>query len=141
MIEGKVAREFIDAYVGKKEPKLIKVAEGLRRLMKKTVKGCRESVNPWKIPTFESNGQMCFFMVGKNHVTFGFIRGTALPDPERLLEGTGKSVRHVKLREVKDLKRPALKKLIVAAVKLNKRKPMAGMKVEMNKSRGKEAKK
>jgi len=32
------------------------------------------SVNQWKIPTFESNGPMCFFMMGKNHVTFGFLR-------------------------------------------------------------------
>jgi hypothetical protein len=37
-------------------------------------------------------------MVGKNHVTFGFHYGTSLDDPERLLEGTGKNLRHVKLR-------------------------------------------
>ena len=80
-------------------------------------------------------------MVGKNHVTFGFLRGTSLPDPEKLLEGTGKNLRHVKLWTVEDLKRPALKKLIVEAAKLNKRKPMKGMKVDMNKRRGKEAKK
>jgi hypothetical protein len=48
----------------------------------------------------------------------------------------------VKVRTVADVKRPALKKLIVEAAKLNKRKPMAGMKVEMNKrKRGKKAKK
>jgi hypothetical protein len=80
-------------------------------------------------------------MTGKEHVTFIFLRGAALPDPEGLLEGTGKSVRHVKMRTVEDLKRPALKKLIVEAAKLNKRKPMEGMKVEMNKRKGKEAKK
>ncbi len=127
VMEGKEAREWIDSYVEKKESNLIEVAEGLRRLMKKTVKGCTESVNPWRIPTFESNGQMCFFMVVKNHVTFGFIRGTALADPEGLLEGTGKSVRHVKLRAVEDLKRPALRKLILAEVKRNKKEPMVGM--------------
>jgi len=97
-------------------------------------------VNPWKIPSFDSNGTVCGFMTGKEHVTFIFLRGAVLPDPEGLLEGTGKSVRHVKVRTVGDLKRPALKKLIVEAAKLNKRKPMKGMKVDMNKRRGKEAK-
>jgi hypothetical protein len=129
-IAGKEAVAWIDAYVDMKGSKLILVAEGLRRLMKKNVAGVKESVNAWKIPTFESNGPMCFFMVGKNHVTFGFLRGTALPDPKGLLEGTGKSLRHVKLREVEDLKRPELRKLIAEAVKLNKKEPMVGMKAK-----------
>jgi hypothetical protein len=129
-IAGKEAMAWIDDYVEKKGAKLLPVAEGLRRLMKKTVVGVKESVNPWKIPTFESNGPMCFFMMGKNHVTFGFLRGAALADPQGLLEGTGKSLRHVKLRTVADLKKPELKKLIVEAVKLNHKEPMEGMKVK-----------
>ena len=129
-IAGKEAVAWIDDYVEKKGAKLLPVGKGLRRLMKKTVAGVKESVNPWKIPTFESNGPMCFFMVGKNHVTFGFLRGTALVDPKGLLEGTGKSLRHVKLRTVEDLKKPELKKLIVEAVKLNQKEPMEGMKVK-----------
>jgi len=119
----------VDRYIcGKKEGELRELAQGLRRLMKKTVPGTRESVNPWKIPTFESNGPMCFFMVGKNHVTFGFLRGTSLPDPAGLLEGEGKNLRHVKLHLMDDLSEPALKKLIQAAAKLNKKEPMEGMK-------------
>lgn len=129
-MEGKAAREWIDGYVEKKGPKLVEVAEGLRRLMKKTVSGCKETVNPWELPTFESNGPMCNFSIGKDHVTFGFLRGTSLADPEKLLEGTGKNLRHVKLRGVEDLKRPGLKRLIVAAVKLNRKEPMEGMRVK-----------
>ena len=89
-------------------------------MLKKAAKGCSESVNPWKIPTFESNGPMCMLMVGKKHVTFEFLRGTSLPDPEKLLKGTGKNLRHVKLRSLEDLQNPALTKLLVAATKLNK---------------------
>lgn len=121
-------RKWIDTYVQVKGAKLGDVAQGLRRLMKMTVPGTTESVNPWKIPTFESNGPMCFFMVGKNHVTFGFLRGTSLPDPTKLLEGTGKSLRHVKLRSCEDLRNPALKKLMQSAARLNKKEPMEGMK-------------
>jgi hypothetical protein len=129
-IAGKEAIVWIDEYVEKKGTKLIPIAKGLRRLMKKTVAEVKESVNAWKIPTFESNGPMCFFMLGKNHVSFGFLRGTALPDPEGLLEGTGKSLRHVKLRALEDLKRPELKRLIGEAVKLNRKEPTEGMRVK-----------
>ena len=139
-IEGKEGRAWIDEYV-ERAGKLKDVTKGLRALVKKTVPGCEEYVNPWKIPSFDSDGMVCGLMTGKEHVTFIFLRGAALPDPEGLLEGTGKSVRHVKVRTVADVKKPALKKLIVEAAKLNKRKPMAGMKVDMNKRRGKGAKK
>jgi hypothetical protein len=140
-IEGKEGRAWIDEYV-EKAGKLKDVVKGLRALVKKTLAGSEEYVNPWKIPSFDSNGTVCGFMTGKEHVTFIFLRGAALPDPEGLLEGTGKSVRHVKVRTVADVKKPALKKLIMEAAKLNKRKPMKGMKVDMNKRRrSKEAKK
>jgi hypothetical protein len=128
-IEGKAAVTWINTYVEKKGPKFLPVAEALRRLMKRTVVGGKESVNAWKIPTFESNGPMCFFMVGKNHVTFGFLRGTALKDAAGLLEGTGKNLRHVKLRTVGDLRSPELKKLIAEAARLNKKEPGGGKKM------------
>jgi hypothetical protein len=121
-------RKWIYAYLEAKDTELGQVAQTLRRLVKKLVPGTTESVNAWKIPTFESNGPMCFFMVGKNHVTFGFLRGTSLPDPAKLLEGTGKNLRHVKLRTTEDLRKPALKKLVQAAARLNKKEPIEGMK-------------
>jgi hypothetical protein len=139
-IEGKEGRAWIDEYVAK-SGNMKGVLKGLRALVKKTIARCEEYVNPWKIPSFDSNGTVCGFMTGKEHVTFIFLRGAALPDPEGLLEGTGKSVRHVKVRTAADVKKPGLKKLIVEAAKLNKREPMKGMKVDMDKRRGKEVKK
>jgi hypothetical protein len=121
-------REWIDEYVARKGRELGGVAQALRRLMKNTVPDTKETVNPWKMPTFESNGPMCYFSLAKNHITFGFLRGTSLPDPAKLLDGTGKSLRHVKLRSMDDLGKPALKKLIQAAARLNKKEPMDGMK-------------
>jgi hypothetical protein len=52
-----------------------------------------------------------------------------LPDPSHLLEGTGKSLRHVEVQRKEELKNPALRKLIQAAVLLNKKEPMQGMKL------------
>ena len=133
-IEGKQAGMWINDYL-RKAGDFEAAAKALRALVKKTVNGVEEYVNPWKIPSFDSNGPLCCFMVGKEHVTFAFMRGAALPDPEKLLEGTGKGVRHVKLRSVADVKRPGVKKLIVEAAKLNKKDPPSGMMVGMEKRR------
>ncbi len=135
-IEGKQAEIWINDYV-KKAGDCAAVAKAVRVLVKKSVKGVEEYVNPWKIPSFDSNGPLCGFMVGKEHVTFVFMRGAALSDPEKLLEGTGKCVRHVKLRSVADVKRPGVKKLIVEAAKLNKKDPPSGMMVGMEKRKRK----
>lgn len=50
------------------------------------------------------------------HVSIGFYRGTELPDPTSLLEGTGKLHRHVKIRAEEDLRRPELRDLFAAAL-------------------------
>ncbi|MEU6084408.1 DUF1801 domain-containing protein [Streptomyces sp. NPDC047108] len=49
------------------------------------------------------------------HVVLGFYYGAELPDPEGILEGTGKSMRHVKIRTREDLENPALRKLVEIA--------------------------
>lgn len=54
----------------------------------------------------------CWIMPATNHVNLGFNYGAELPDPKKLLEGTGKIFRHVKIKSVKDLTNPALVKLL-----------------------------
>jgi hypothetical protein len=53
----------------------------------------------------------------KEYVQLFFLRGTELTDPDELLEGTGKKLRHVKVRDAAELKRPALRRLMKRAVK------------------------
>ena len=48
----------------------------------------------------------------KAHVNVGFFQGAELPDPAGLLEGSGKSMRHVKLRPGAAMNSAALHKLI-----------------------------
>ncbi len=49
------------------------------------------------------------------HVNVGFFRGAELSDPHDLLEGSGKFMRHVKLRPGIEINAGALKKLIETA--------------------------
>lgn len=51
----------------------------------------------------------------KAHVNVGFFRGAELADPENLLEGTGKLMRHVKLKSDRDVDTTALTTLIKTA--------------------------
>ena len=49
------------------------------------------------------------------HVNVGFFRGAELGDPTGLLQGTGKFMRHVKLRPGHDVDTAALRQLITTA--------------------------
>lgn len=51
----------------------------------------------------------------KSHVNVGFFCGAELADPAGLLEGTGKFMRHVKLRPNSDINAAALTQLIESA--------------------------
>jgi hypothetical protein len=51
----------------------------------------------------------------KAHVNVGFFRGAEIADPTRMLEGTGKFMRHVKLRPESSVDVTALTELIRAA--------------------------
>ncbi len=50
-----------------------------------------------------------------SHVNVGFFQGASLPDPARLLQGTGKFMRHVKLRPGTATDAAALSTLISTA--------------------------
>lgn len=51
----------------------------------------------------------------RSHVNLGFFHGTALPDPAGLLEGSGRCMRHVKLRPQAPVDAQPLAALIAAA--------------------------
>ena len=58
-----------------------------------------------------------FFYLGlfKNHMNLGFSYGADLPDPQNLLEGAGKLLRHIKITSSDQLEMPALRRLLAAA--------------------------
>lgn len=59
----------------------------------------------------------CYIAVYTGHVNLGFTRGVDLEDQEGLLIGEGKQMRHLKILELRDLKRPYLRPFIRAAIK------------------------
>ncbi|MDX1417125.1 MAG: DUF1801 domain-containing protein [Candidatus Promineifilaceae bacterium] len=57
-----------------------------------------------------------YIMPHKNWVNLGFYKGAELPDPDQLLEGTGKNLRHIKNRSLAAAERPQIRTLITAAI-------------------------
>ena len=58
----------------------------------------------------------CYIGAHKQHVNLGFYRGADLPEPEGLLEGTGKVLRHVKVRELDEVEQPSLRQLVLLSL-------------------------
>ncbi len=61
-----------------------------------------------------------------HHVNVGFFAGASLPDPARLLEGSGRSMRHVKIRAGARVDEGALAALIESAYEEMKERVEAG---------------
>ena len=57
----------------------------------------------------------CWLAPASDHLVFGFYYGSELLDPARLLGGTGRLMRHVKIRAAEDLDDPALRQLVRVA--------------------------
>ncbi|HXO33541.1 MAG TPA: DUF1801 domain-containing protein [Candidatus Acidoferrales bacterium] len=58
----------------------------------------------------------CYIATNAGHVNLGFPRGSTLPDPNRVLEGEGKAMRHIKLRSQRDVERPFVRRYIQTAM-------------------------
>jgi hypothetical protein len=59
---------------------------------------------------------ICVLIPQKDRVNFGFPKGTELPDPKKLLEGTGKKARHVKVRTAEQASAKPLRELLIASI-------------------------
>jgi hypothetical protein len=58
----------------------------------------------------------CYIATNAKHVNLGFPRGASLADPQRVLEGDGKTMRHIKFASLGDVERPFVRRYIQAAM-------------------------
>ena len=123
--KGKTVESYIDRLDGWQA----EAVAALHKLILAAAPQCTSSIK-WAQPVYEQGGPFAYMKAFKNHVNFGFWRGVDLPDPKGLLEGTGDSMRHVKITSTKDIQPAAFKALVKAAVKMNQEKgnPTKGIK-------------
>ena len=97
--KGKDVQSYVDAI----EPGKRALVEALRKFVRREAPQLTEQIK-WGNLCWIGKGNVCWIIVYKDHVDFGFFNGAKLKDPEGLLEGTGKGLRHVKVRESKDIR-------------------------------------
>lgn len=70
------------------------------------------SETKWRMPWLAGKDLVLFGGPFTRQVGVEFWRGSSLPDPHCLLEGTGKNLRHVKLRTIAEARAPEFASLI-----------------------------
>lgn len=93
-----------------------KLALGLRELVLEEMAPCHENIyDAYSAvaigygPTDKLSDGVFHIAVYTKGVNLGFNHGATLDDPEGLLEGAGKQIRHIKIRTPSDLARPEVR--------------------------------
>jgi hypothetical protein len=111
------ADDWFDSLSGDNE----QILRELRKLVLSLHNNFLEEIK-WNQPCYKLNRHVCYLNKAKSHSVLGFQQGTHLPDPQRLLEGTGKDMRHIKVGSANDINKPAFKALIKYAIKIDQAK-------------------
>jgi hypothetical protein len=109
---------FLEAY----DRHISDLALALREIVLEEAPDASESV--YQVYTvaiwFGFSGKMkdmfCYIATNAKHVNLGFPRGTSLADPQHVLEGDGKTMRHIKFASLGDVERPFVRRYIQAAM-------------------------
>ena len=105
----------IDAWMTERAGELGAIAHQWFEVMRKCGDEVRELLHDGCPTACLGDAPFGYVNVFTSHVNVGFFHGAALSDPARLLEGAGKSMRHVKLKPGVDSNAAALSTLIETA--------------------------
>src|ERR1041385_4787993 len=101
-----------DEYLADQPPKNRSIIRGLRRFVKRVAPELEESVKWGNGCWLKGKIPIAYVYSAPDYVQFGFLRGSALKDPKKLLEGKGQYVRHIKVRKPSDIDEAAFRALL-----------------------------
>lgn len=105
----------VDAWLDTRSPELGTIARRWFEAMRACGPDVRELLHDGHPTACIGDSAFGYVNAFTSHVNVGFFRGAELADPDGLLEGTGRFMRHVKLRPGVAVDEAALRGLIVAA--------------------------
>ncbi|MGH9536665.1 MAG: DUF1801 domain-containing protein [Terriglobales bacterium] len=115
-LNGAVERDpAIEAWMKERAGELGIIARQWFEVIRKCGDEVRELLHDGCPTACLGDAAFAYVNVFTSHINVGFFQGAALPDPARLLQGTGKFMRHVKLRPGTATNAAALRVLIDAA--------------------------
>ena len=111
------------AWTARQAPELRTVARKARALVKAAFPDFVEYVHYGVIKygrTTALRDWLVYISGQRDHLNLGFVQGlgAAVPDPTGLIEGSGRAMRHMKLRTVADAERPGVRAILRAAAKV-----------------------
>jgi hypothetical protein len=109
--------EFVESKV---LPEFRPIVAAIRSLMKASAPDAKE-VMSYGLPMYIQRQTLAWISPNKKGITFSFTYGAAFEDKYGLLRQVGKHARHVKMKSLGEVNKPALRYYIKQALKLDKR--------------------
>jgi hypothetical protein len=119
--QGDTPSKKIDARIKELDDWRGKTLGSLRKIIKQADPDVVEEWK-WNVPVWSHDGIICTGETYKSHVKLTFARGAAVKDPSKLFNSSleGNTRRAIDFKEGDEIDEDALKKLIRAAVAVNK---------------------
>lgn len=108
----------ITDYIHNAPREQIETLEYLRQIIHNSVDGVTEEIK-WGFPVFCKNKDFAYLRFSKKHITLGFYNPDRIIDPDGLLEGTGNTLKHIKVKGMDDVNEELLKEWLVAVSEQN----------------------
>jgi hypothetical protein len=106
-----------DLYLTDQRPKNQAVIRALRKFVKSVEPALVEAVKWGNGCWVNGKKPVAYVYAAPEYTQFGFIHGSSLKDPKKLLQGEGQYVRHIKVRTVRDIDEPAFAALLRQATR------------------------
>ena len=121
MANTKTGDPAVDTFLKGYSPQVREIAVKAREVILSVVPDATEKVYPgWKVIQYAIGADMksVFAAISpqRERVNLGLAKGVDLPDPDGLLEGDGKDIRHVKLTSPEAAGAPAVRELVRGAL-------------------------
>ena len=115
----------VDIFLRSYSPEVRAIALKAREVIYGVLPTVTEKVYPgWKVMQYGAGDKMedVFAVISpqRERINLGLANGADLPDPEGLLEGTGKTSRHIKITSAGAAEAPAVRDLVAGALKATK---------------------
>lgn len=114
--------EEVDQFILDLPKDIQNITVALRKIILNSSPELKEEFK-WSMPNYSYNGLVCYLQTAKKHVNLGFHKGNVLQDKDvnKLLQGTGKALRYIKIKKMEEVQSKAFTSLIQEAVRLNEK--------------------
>ncbi len=106
----------VTAYISEAPEEQRKIMEAIRDIIHTEVSSVAENFK-WSRPVFSTDTDFAYFKTAKSYLTFGVFKFEEIKNHQDLLEGSGKDMRHIKIKRLEDLQPEIIKSWIGQIIK------------------------